>query len=145
MPTIRHINAEGLKIIQDCEGLRLEVYRDPIGLPTVGWGHMDRRMRFGDKITLDKAQELLKSDLLGTERAVSAYLSVPLTDNQFSALVSFAFNVGGWRSSTLFKLLSQKKYVEAADEFPKWCHAGGKVLDGLLTRRKMEQSLFLKA
>ena len=85
--------------------------------------------------------------VLGLAAGVAALVTAPLTDNQFSALSSFVFNVGGdaFESSTMLKLLNQKDYKDAAAQFPKWNHAGGKPLPGLTQRRKAEQKLFLKA
>ena len=79
-----------------------------------------------------------------TEQAVLRLIHVPLTNNQFSALVSFTYNVGSGNlaSSTLRQKLNRQEYDAAADEFPKWRRAAGKILKGLVLRRKEEQALF---
>lgn len=146
------INDKGLSLIKNFEGCVLKVYPDPAtgGRPySAGVGHAGKdvqSMKIGDPITQAQADTWLKSDISGTEAAVCGFFTgVPLTSNQFSALVCFAFNVGGWRSSTLFKLVKARQGGEAADEFPKWNKAAGKVLEGLTRRREAERALFLKA
>lgn len=140
---------KGLELIKKYEGLRLEAYKCPAGIPTIGYGHTGtvngQKIQMGMKITKDKAEDLLKKDLAVFEKGVSASVKVPLTQTQFDALVSFAYNlgVGSLQSSTLLKLLNQKKYKEAAEEFGKWVKGGGVVLPGLVKRRAEERELFL--
>jgi GH24 family phage-related lysozyme (muramidase) len=97
-------------------------------------------------INEQQAYKYLREDLYDFEAAVNKFVKVPLNDNQFSALVSFAFNVGSgaFKSSTLLKKLNQKDYEGAADQFDKWIYAKGQVLNGLIRRRKAEKELFLK-
>lgn len=141
---LRKINEEGLKLIKHFEGLYLEAYRDPIGKPTIGWGHTETA-KMGMKITVAQAEELLKNDLAKFEDAVAKAVTVEIDDNQFSALVSFTYNLGPGSlfQSTLLKFLNQWKIQEAANEFLKWNKAGRQVLEGLSRRRKAERSLFL--
>lgn len=144
----RQINSRGLDLIKYSEGLRLNAYPDPGtgGDPwTIGYGHTGPEVKKGMSITEAQAEALLRKDLDNTEAGITAAVNVPLNDNQFSALVSFAFNVGlgNLRSSTLLKLLNQGKYDEAAGEFNKWRKAAGKVLPGLVKRRQDETDLFL--
>lgn len=144
---MQRINAEGLKLLKDFEGCRLTAYPDPGtgGDPwTIGYGHTGAEVHPGLKISQARAEELLAQDVALFERTVFNFCQVPLTDNQFSALVCFAYNVGGWKGSTLFRLIRSKKYGEAALEFSKWVHAGGKVLVGLVRRRQAEHDLFCK-
>jgi GH24 family phage-related lysozyme (muramidase) len=140
----RQINAKGLQVIKSFEGLALTAYRDVVGVLTIGYG-TTRGVRAGMRITRDQAEELLKIDLHRFETAVSKLVKVPINDNQFSALVSFSYNVGegALGSSTLLRLLNQRNYSAAANEFLRWNRAGGRALAGLTRRRKAERSLFL--
>ena len=97
-------------------------------------------------ITEKQADEMLSFMLVKYENAVSRYVSVPLTQNQFDALVSFCYNVGqsNLLSSTLLKKLNNKYYKGVSNEFLKWNKSGGKVLQGLVNRRKDEREVFLK-
>lgn len=139
----RSINEAGLELIKKFEGLRLAVYKDAVGIPTVGYGHVTN-LPVGTSITQEEANSLLKVDLERFEKGVSGLVSAPVTDNQFSALVCFAYNVGigNLEKSTLLKKLNIGDYDGAALEFPKWAKAGGKELSGLLKRRQAEEALF---
>lgn len=138
-----HINEAGLDIIKRSESLRLRAYRDAVGIPTIGYGHT-RTARMGTSITEPEAERLLREDLEDAESAVHCFVTVPLNENQFSALVSLVFNIGAgaFKLSTLRKLLNKGRYDEAAAQFGRWNKAGKKVLRGLVTRRAAEQSLF---
>lgn len=142
------INRDGLRIIKAFEGLRLEAYQDSVGVWTIGYGHTSMagppEVKAGMKITEAQAEEILKRDLEKFENGVRDRVSVSLNGNQFSALVSFAFNVGlgAFESSTLRRLLNAGDYEGAANEFPRWVKAGGKTLQGLVRRRNAEQALF---
>jgi GH24 family phage-related lysozyme (muramidase) len=140
----QRINAAGLKLLKQYEGLRLEAYQCPAGVWTIGYGSTDNVTR-GMKITEAQAEELLKKDLVRFENAVRSLVSVPLSDEQFSALVSFTYNVGigALRDSTLLRLLNQWQYVDAASEFLRWNKAGLQVLAGLTARRNAERMLFM--
>lgn len=137
---------EGKKIIKFYEGLRLEAYLCPAGVWTIGYGHTGIDVYEGLKITSTRAEYLLSSDLIRFELGIRNYVKVALNQNQFDALVSFAYNVGlgAFASSTLLKKLNQKDYVGASEEFENWVYANGKVLAGLTERRKSEKELFLK-
>lgn len=140
------ISSNGIKLIQSFEGCELTAYRDPAGVLTIGWGHT-KGVTEGETITQTEANNLLKGDLKDFVDGVNSLVKVNLNQNQFDALVSFAYNVGlsALESSTLLSLLNHGDYKGAANEFPKWNHAGGEVLDGLTKRRLAEQTLFLKA
>jgi len=139
----RAINAAGLEIIKNNEGCVLEAYLCPAGVPTIGWGHTGSTVRVGQRITQHQADEILASDLEGFEDAVEA-LVPGLNDNQFSALVSLIYNIGkeAFRASTMRKRALEGDFGAASAEFPKWCHAGVKVLPGLVRRRAEERALF---
>lgn len=127
----------------DSEGCKLEAYRCPAGIWTIGYGHTGDVKR-GDRITQHQAETILKYDLERFERAVSA--SAPKANsNQHSAMVSFAFNVGvrALGGSTLLRKFLAGDLRGAADEFSKWTHAAGKELPGLVKRRAAERALFL--
>lgn len=135
----------GINLIKEFEGLELSKYRDAVGLWTIGYGHLIRSGEtFERSLTEQEAEALLRKDLLESERGIRRLVSVPLTQNQFDALVSFVFNVGVGRlaTSTLLKKLNAQDYRGAADELPKWNRAGGNVLEGLTRRRQAERALF---
>jgi GH24 family phage-related lysozyme (muramidase) len=141
----KRTNVNGLLLVKTFEGLRLKAYQDAVGIWTIGYG-TTRGVRPGMKITEAEAEKLLQEDLTRFEQAIHEAVNVPLNDNQFSALVSFTYNVGSGalRSSTLLKMLNQGSDVLAvADQFPRWNRAGGKVLAGLTRRRDAERALFL--
>jgi len=139
------INEKGLDLIKSFEGLRLEAYLCPAGVWTIGYGHT-KGVKKGMKITKEKADELLMEDLQEFQKGVEKLVSmIKLTDNQFSALVSFAFNLGlrNLKDSTLLKKVSQNPNDETIrNEFMKWIYAGGKPLEGLKRRRKHEADLY---
>lgn len=141
----RTINQKGLNLIKHFEGCRLEVYLDAVGLPTVGYGHMDKSLKVGDNITQEEADRLLAEDLARFEDGVNDLLAVHVNDNEFSALVCLAFNIGlgAFGKSTLLKKVNNKM-PDAAQEFLKWTKAGGTVLKGLVRRRQAEMELFLE-
>ena len=140
----RQTNASGVNMIKSFEGLRLKAYQDAVGVWTIGYG-TTRGVRPGQEISEAQAEALLKSDLNRFERDVSQAVRVSINDNQFSALVSFTYNVGSGalRSSTLLRKLNSRDIYGAANEFPRWNRAGGRVLAGLTRRRNAERALFL--
>lgn len=132
------------------EGEILKVYKDPIGLPTLGVGHLvtpaeKKDYPVGKKITRAESREFLRNDLRRFEDAVNNLVKVPITQNQFDALTSFAFNVGegNLKRSSVLRNLNNRKFDAAANSFLAWNRAGGKVLDGLTRRRHTERSVFL--
>lgn len=144
---MRELNEAGENLIKEFEGLYLNAYQDAVGVWTIGWGHTGSDVYPELEITLDRAEELFKADMEESERAVDGLVRVVITDNQFGALVSFTFNCGihALEKSTLLRLLNLGKMEEAANEFPRWNRAGGKVLAGLTRRREAEKKLFLTA
>jgi len=143
----RTIGQAGLTLIKEFEGLRLEKYKDAVGKWTIGYGHLVLPSERIDRpITESEAEDLLQSDLRKFEGGVIQYVVVSMNQNQFDALVSFAFNLGlsNLRGSTLLRLLNQGKYAEAAEQFLRWNKAGGAILPGLTRRRAAERELFLK-
>lgn len=140
--------AAGIALIKRWEGgPYLTAYRDPGGVPTIGWGHTGPDVRMGLTITRQRAQDLFDQDLRDAESAVFRYVTVPLTQGQFDALVSFVFNVGaaGFSTSTLRRKLNARDYAGAAAEFDRWVYdkeASPDPLPGLVSRRNQEQALF---
>lgn len=134
----------GIALIKRFEGVRYEAYLDSVNVPTIGVGHT-RGVVMGDKIGDQQVDEFLRQDLESAEYAVNSLVKVALTQNQYDALVSFTFNLGSGAlaGSTLLKMLNKGNYQAAADQFPKWTMAGGKVLRGLVARRAAERALFL--
>jgi lysozyme len=137
---------EGIALVRKYEGEKLEAYLCPAGKWTIGVGHTGSDVREGLTITEEKSAEILRNDLAKFERCVIACLAVPVTQGQFSALVSFAFNVGcgAFRKSTLLRKLNEGDDLGCAAEFLRWTKSGGKVLSGLVKRRQAEMDLFLK-
>lgn len=138
------INNKGLELIKKYEGCRLLAYKCPAGVWTIGYGHT-AGVKSGMAITKADAERLLLQDLKRFEEGVEALVKVPLTSNQFSALVSFAFNCGisALRSSTLLKKLNVGDLNGAAREILRWDKVNKKPVEGLTKRRKEEQQLFL--
>lgn len=135
----------GINLIKKYEGCYLESYKCPAGKWTIGYGHT-KNVKKGMIITKLQATEYLKDDLVTYEKAVNKYVKVPINQNQFDALISFAFNcgTGALKSSTLLKKLNNKDYEGAANEFKRWNKCNGKVLTGLTSRRSAEKDLFSK-
>lgn len=147
--SVQRTNTAGISLIKSFEGKELKAYKDPVGIWTIGFGHTDAaglpKVTPGLVISESQALEILKTDLRQYESAVARNVKVPLTANQFAALVSFTYNLGegNLKSSTLLKKLNAGDYTGASKEFGKWNRAGGKILSGLTRRREAERQLFL--
>jgi len=150
------ISNNGIAIIKIFEGLRLNAYTDSAGVWTIGYGstryHDGRAVKPGDKLVGESQADTLFRNTLGQyEKAVNDFVQIPLTQNQFDALVSFTYNEGPYalKSSTLLKKLNAKDYANAANAFLLWDKitdpkTGKKVaLDVLTQRRREERELFL--
>lgn len=137
------INAAGLALVKAQEGLRLQAYPDEGGVWTIGYGHT-RAVEPGDAISGAQAEMLLDVDLAEAERAVSALVKVPLTDNQFAALVDFVFNegAGAFAGSTLLKKLNEGGYALVPACLKSWIFDSGRVVPGLVKRRAAEAMLW---
>lgn len=138
------INDAGLALIKQFEGCELTAYRDVAGIWTVGWGHVPGHE--GQTITQAEADALLAQDIAVTATGVSTGLGAHLTtENQFTAMVCLAFNIGvvAFLRSTLLRYHNNGWFPKAADEFLRWDHAGGKTLDALERRRYAERALYL--
>tara|TARA_R100001082_G_scaffold8635_1_gene5067 strand:- start:8201 stop:8644 length:444 start_codon:yes stop_codon:yes gene_type:complete len=144
------INEIGLNLIKTFEGFRSEPYFCSAMVPTIGFGSTwsfngSRVTLHHPPITKDEAEELLLREIRNSEKAVDRLIKVELNENEHSALQSFVYNLGSGRlqSSTLRRKINRGDFEGAADEFPKWRRAGGKILKGLVLRRAAERKLFL--
>ncbi|EOZ1373914.1 lysozyme [Enterobacter hormaechei] len=140
---------KGIALIKAFEGCKLVAYQDSVGVWTIGYGWTQpvdgKPVRAGMTIKQETAERLLKTGLVSYESDVYRLVKVGLTQGQFDALVSFAYNLGArsLSTSTLLRKLNAGDYAGAADEFLRWNKAGGKVLNGLTRRREAERALFL--
>ena len=150
LPSNGEINQDGLALIKSFEGYSTEPYRDPIGIWTIGYGSiwgMDGKRVTGDHQTISKltAQALLRREVANSERSVRRLVGTDiLNNNQFSACVSFVYNLGSgsFASSTLRKLILRHDLYGAEGQFKRWVFAGGRKLNGLVRRREAERRLF---
>lgn len=139
-----HINQKGLDLIKRFEGCQLEAYLCPAGVPTIGYGHT-ATAQLGQVIGEAEAEALLREDVKDAEAAVDRLVSVPLTEDQFSALVSFVFNVGAtaFEESTLLSMVNAGAKT-APNQFLRWNKgANREELQGLTRRRYAERALFI--
>ncbi len=113
---------EGLTLLMEREGVRNKAYQDSVGVWTIGVGHTGPEVHAGLVWTDEEVRAAFAHDIQRFEDAVNNYVTVPLTQNQFDALVSFAFNVGAMalRESTLLRILNEKNYTGAALQFDRW-------------------------
>lgn len=134
----------GIALIKQFEAFEPNIYRDVVGLETIGYGHLVKRGESFGTLTEAEACDLLADDLLRFELAVSS-VEASLSQSEFDACVSLAFNigVGGFTKSTVAKRLAADDYAGAADAFLLWNKAGGKVIKGLVNRREKEMAIFL--
>jgi len=145
-----NVSDKCINMIKHHEGFVRKPYQDPIGLWTVGVGHLigdGKKLpkEWNKEFTDEEVDNILCEDLERFEIGIQRLTKVSLTQSQFDALVSFSFNVGlgNFQSSTLRSKLNRGDYEGASNEFPKWRKAGGKVLKGLVRRRADEKALFL--
>lgn len=146
------ISNNGLNLIKQFEGLSLKPYLDAVNIPTIGYGSTyyedGTKVTLKDKpITEERATELLEFIANKTfSENINKVVKVPLNQNQFDALVSFAYNIGNknFNWSTLLKKLNLSDYEGASQEFGRWNQANGKILNGLVLRRQKEKELFLR-
>ena len=138
--------------IKEDEGLRLNAYLDPVGVPTIGWGTTvypdGRKVQLGDTITERQAEEYLQHDINAAQKSVTETIQKPLNQNELDALTSFEYNTGAIQDSTLADKLNAGDKKGAAAELDRWVHGtvGNQkvVLPGLVKRREREKTLFLE-
>lgn len=149
------ISANGIALIKEFEGClekradgRIHAYLCPAGVPTIGWG-CTKGVKLGDSITVEEAEDRLRHELSYFEIRVAQLVTVKLTQYQFDALVSFAYNVGegALERSTLLKQLNKGDYSSVPNQLLRWSKARTKSgfisLKGLMRRRKAEGALFI--
>lgn len=139
---------EGLALIRRFEGFRPEAYRDSAGVWTIGYGHTamagEPDVIHGQRITRTEGERILTRDLEGFAAGVRRLVTVELNDAQFSALVSFAYNIGlnGFRSSSVLKAVNARAFDQVPRRLALWVKGGGRVLPGLVKRRAAEAEMF---
>lgn len=137
------LSASGLLAIAEYEGYRSDAYIPVEGdVPTIGFGSTDD-VKMGDTITVTGALNRLYRDVGVAESAIDVCVIVPLTQGEYDAYTSFAFNVGrtAFCSSTLVKKLNAQDYQGACAELKRWVYAGGKKVPGLVRRRELEYQM----
>ena len=134
---------KGIELIKHFEGCETEAYLCPAGVPTIGYGHI-KGVQMGDVITEAQAHEMLVEELDEYESYINDLVTVSLNQNQFDAMVSWVYNLGGGnlRASTLLKVLNSGDYSGVPEQIMRWNKAGGRVLEGLTRRRQAEADLF---
>ncbi len=140
------LSQAGLDLIKRFEGCKLKAYQDAVGIWTIGYGHTGPNVHDGLTITQKQADDILAQDVGRFASGVAANVRVSLTQSEFDALVSFAFNVGlgAFKTSTLLRLLNDNADRNVvASQFLRWNKAGDKVLEGLTKRRNAVKALFL--
>ena len=146
-----NMTEDGLALIRACEGFRAKAYRDAVGVWTIGYGHTSMagapEVSAGLEISRAEAEKILARDVDGFARGVAKLVTVQLNDNEFSALVSFAYNagLGNFAASSVLKAVNAGDRAAVPRRLQLWVKAGGRVLPGLVKRRAAEAALFLKS
>lgn len=139
------ISQKGIDLIKSFEGFKAKAYKCPAGVWTIGYGHT-AGVKPGMTITREQGEAMLRKDLKIYEKHTADALGNAATNQgQWDALVSFCYNAGpgNLKQSSMLRLHKQGKYLAAADAFMKWTKGGGRVLPGLVRRRKAERALYL--
>jgi len=138
-----NISEEGISLIKKFEGCELEAYQDAVGVWTIGYGHT-KNVQEGQVIKQEEAESMLLHELLEYCDHVEKAVEVDLTQHQFDALVSWTYNLGptNLNRSTMLKVVNANNMGEVPIQIKRWNKAGGKVLDGLVRRRKAEALMF---
>ena len=134
---------EGLSLIKKFEGCELEAYQCSAGVWTIGYGHT-KGVTPSDSISQEEAEQMLVDELHEYESYVNDFVTAPLSQNQYDAMVSWVYNLGpaNLKASTMLKVLNAGEYEEVPAQMKRWNKAGGKVLDGLVRRREAEALLY---
>lgn len=144
---MRQINSNGIELIKHYEGFSEKPYNCPAGYKTIGYGHKLNQNENLEFISKHEAEILLRKDLENMEIAVDRLINVEINENQFSALVSFTYNLGSgaFQRSTLRQKINYASPLdEISNEFTRWVYFGGQFSKGLLLRRNDEANLFLR-
>lgn len=141
----RRTTQAGIDLIKSFEGCRLKAYRCPAGIWTCGYGSTGPDVGPDTEWSQEQAVSRLQSDLHKFEAGVAKLLTIGATDNEFSAMVCLAYNIGlgNFGKSSVLRLHNQKDQKGAADAFLMWTKAGGRELPGLVRRREAERGLYL--
>ncbi|MDY7233335.1 lysozyme [Hyalangium rubrum] len=149
-----NMSDKGLAVTTKFEGFEPRMYNDPVGLCTVGYGHLIKKApcdetveaEFQQGISRERGVELLRQDMAKAERAVMALVQKPLTQPQFDAICDFVYNAGAgnFKGSSLLKVINDGKLDEVPNQLRRWTKAKGKVLPGLVARREAEIDLFVE-
>ena len=136
----------GIQFIEQFESFQPKAYHCPTGILTIGYGHTGPDVHEDQVIDQDTATVLMMDDLTKVEKCINDHVIVPLSQNQFDALVSLTFNIGcgAFTTSTLLKIINDGRPDQAALQFVRWDHIGSLVSQGLLRRRTAEQALYMK-
>ena len=144
------LSTNGFNLLAELEGVVLNPYKDSVGIPTIGIGSTyyedGTKVTMKDKaITKERAIQLAKNVVKSFEARVNKSIIVPMTQNQFDAMVLLCYNIGesGFARSSVVRNFNAGNLQKAADSFLLWNKAGGKVSKGLTNRRKKERNLFL--
>jgi GH24 family phage-related lysozyme (muramidase) len=143
------IGQAGIDMIKRWEGFHAQAYLDPIGIPTIGFGTIrvnGRPVKMGMTCTMQQAEMWLMEEVnVSIVPHLHRLLKVPVNQKIFDSLCSFIYNlgIGNFSKSTMLRMLNAGDYRGAADQFPRWNRAGGKVWNGLTKRRMAERELFL--
>ena len=134
---------KGIELIKHFEGCELEAYKCAAGVWTIGYGHI-KGVTSDSVITQEQAEQMLVEELNEYEGYINNMVTVPLSQNQFDALVSWVYNLGGGnlKASTLLKVVNSGEFNGVPEQIMRWNKAGGKVLEGLTRRRQAEADLF---
>jgi lysozyme len=134
----------GLALTKSFEGLHLGAYQDCAGNWTIGYGHAGPSVSPGQSISEAEAETLLQADLAEAVACVNHAVQVPISQDQFDAMVDFCFNAGrgNFAQSTLLRKVNSRDFGGAVAQFALWVHAGGEVVSGLVRRRNAEAALF---
>jgi lysozyme len=144
------LSTNGFILLSKFEGIVLEPYKDSVGVPTIGIGSTyyenGKKVKLSDpKITKERAFELAKNVVKSFETCVNNVINLPMSQNQFDAMVLLCYNIGihGFTHSSIVRHFNNANYLGAANSFLLWNKAGGVELKGLTLRRKKERALFL--
>ena len=140
------ISNKGIALIKEFEGCRLQSYRCSAGVWTIGYGHTGKDIKEGMTITQQQADDWLMVDCNRVLQMLRDTLRVPIRQNQLDALVSLGFNIGteALHKSTLMSLVNRNPDdLNIPEQFDRWVYAGGKVVNGLVRRRKAEAKLYI--
>ena len=144
------LSDNGFNLLGELEGIALRPYKDSVGIPTIGIGSTyyedGTKVKMTDKaITKERAIQLAKNVVKSFEEQVNKSILLPMTQNQFDAMVLLCYNIGksGFARSSVVRNFNLGNIQKAADSFLLWNKAGGRVVQGLVNRREKERSLFL--